>query len=120
MLTILNELGKWCDKSTGAFDLDAFKIVYVAFMKALVQEMVGNINPRLGPFGIKSRRAYWRLTNDETTNFRDSNHCDCVRSGMLSRAKSPTPHIPTLFTSSSLMKSTSSMMNVVLFLRVLS
>ena len=30
-----------------------FKIVYVAPMKALVQEMVGNFNSRLGPFGIK-------------------------------------------------------------------
>ncbi|KAI0280130.1 Sec63-domain-containing protein [Russula aff. rugulosa BPL654] len=53
MLTILNELGKWRDESTGAINLDAFKIVYVAPMKALVQEMVGNFNSRLGPFGIK-------------------------------------------------------------------
>ncbi|KAH9965547.1 putative RNA helicase [Lactifluus volemus] len=53
MLTILNELGKWRDESTGTFDLDAFKIVYVAPMKALVQEMVGNFSSRLGPFGIK-------------------------------------------------------------------
>ncbi|KAI9460719.1 Sec63-domain-containing protein [Russula earlei] len=53
MLAILNEFGKWRDESTGAFDLDAFKIVYVAPMKALVQEMVGNFNSRLGPFGIK-------------------------------------------------------------------
>jgi pre-mRNA-splicing helicase BRR2 len=30
MLTILNELGKWLDESTGAFNFDAFKIVYVA------------------------------------------------------------------------------------------
>ena len=53
MLTVLNELGKWRDESTGTFDLDAFKIVYVAPMKALVQEMVGNFNSRLGPFGVK-------------------------------------------------------------------
>ncbi|KAI0258389.1 Sec63-domain-containing protein [Gloeopeniophorella convolvens] len=53
MLTILNELGKWRDEATGSFDLDAFKIVYVAPMKALVQEMVGNFNSRLNPFGIK-------------------------------------------------------------------
>ncbi|KAI0302834.1 Sec63-domain-containing protein [Multifurca ochricompacta] len=38
MLTILNELGKWRDEETGTFNLDAFKIVYVAPMKALVQE----------------------------------------------------------------------------------
>ncbi|KAJ7271901.1 Sec63 Brl domain-containing protein [Mycena haematopus] len=53
MLTILNELGKYRDEETGAFDLAAFKIVYVAPMKALVQEMVGNFSTRLKVFGIK-------------------------------------------------------------------
>lgn len=53
MLTILNELGKYRDESTGTFDLDAFKIVYVAPMKALVQEMVGNFSARLKPFGVQ-------------------------------------------------------------------
>ncbi|KAK7020512.1 putative ATP dependent RNA helicase [Favolaschia claudopus] len=53
MLTILNELGKYRDEETGSFDLAAFKIVYVAPMKALVQEMVGNFSSRLKHFGIK-------------------------------------------------------------------
>ena len=53
MLTVLNELSKNRDEETGTFDLDAFKIVYVAPMKALVQEMVGNFSSRLGVFGIK-------------------------------------------------------------------
>ena len=53
MLTILNELGKHRDIDSGTFDLDAFKIVYIAPMKALVQEMVGNFSARLGVFGIK-------------------------------------------------------------------
>ncbi|TFY80397.1 hypothetical protein EWM64_g3621 [Hericium alpestre] len=53
MLTILNEMSKYRDETTGTIDLDAFKIVYVAPMKALVQEMVGNFNHRLNPFGIK-------------------------------------------------------------------
>ena len=53
MLTILNELAKYRDEETGTFDLDAFKIVYVAPMKALVQEMVGNFSSRLGVFGVK-------------------------------------------------------------------
>ena len=53
MLTILNELGKYRDEETGAFDLDALKIVYIAPMKALVQEMVGNFSARLGVYGIK-------------------------------------------------------------------
>ena len=53
MLTILNELGKYRDEESGTLDLDAFKIVYIAPMKALVQEMVGNFGSRLGKFGIK-------------------------------------------------------------------
>ncbi|KDQ16775.1 hypothetical protein BOTBODRAFT_106485 [Botryobasidium botryosum FD-172 SS1] len=53
MLCILNELAKVRDETTGAFDLDAFKVVYVAPMKALVQEMVGSFGARLKPFGIQ-------------------------------------------------------------------
>ncbi|KAJ8517086.1 hypothetical protein ONZ45_g5700 [Pleurotus djamor] len=53
MLTILNELGKWRNEETGEFALDSFKVVYVAPMKALVQEMVGNFNARLNVFGVK-------------------------------------------------------------------
>jgi pre-mRNA-splicing helicase BRR2 len=52
MLTILNEMSKHRDETTGVFDFTAFKIVYVAPMKALVQEMVGNFSSRLGVFGI--------------------------------------------------------------------
>lgn len=52
MLTILHEMSKHRDEVTGAFDFAAFKIVYVAPMKALVQEMVGNFSSRLGVFGI--------------------------------------------------------------------
>ncbi|KAF8631115.1 hypothetical protein AX17_005160 [Amanita inopinata Kibby_2008] len=53
MLTILNELAKVRDEATGKFDLDSLKIIYVAPMKALVQEMVGNFTARLKPFGVK-------------------------------------------------------------------
>ena len=53
MLTVLNELAKWRNEDSGEFDLDGFKIVYIAPMKALVQEMVGNFQTRLKPFGIK-------------------------------------------------------------------
>ncbi|KAK0457935.1 uncharacterized protein EV420DRAFT_401976 [Desarmillaria tabescens] len=34
MLTILNELSEYHDEATGTFDLDAFKVIYVAPMKA--------------------------------------------------------------------------------------
>ncbi|KDR76589.1 hypothetical protein GALMADRAFT_139507 [Galerina marginata CBS 339.88] len=53
LLTILNEMSKHRNAETGEFDLDAFKIVYIAPMKALVQEMVGNFTQRLKVFGIK-------------------------------------------------------------------
>ncbi|KAJ7219396.1 putative RNA helicase [Mycena pura] len=52
MLTVLNELGKYRDEETGTFDLNALKIVYIAPMKALVQEMVGNFSARLKAFGV--------------------------------------------------------------------
>ncbi|KAJ3079823.1 DEIH-box ATPase [Rhizoclosmatium hyalinum] len=53
MLTILREIGKHIDESTGQVDLDAFKIVYIAPMKALVAEMVGNFGSRLAGYGVK-------------------------------------------------------------------
>ena len=53
MLTILNELAKHRNEGTGEFDLDAFKIIYIAPMKALVQEMVGNFSKRLKVFNVK-------------------------------------------------------------------
>ncbi|TIB36491.1 hypothetical protein E3P84_00909 [Wallemia ichthyophaga] len=53
MLTILNTISQYRDEETGAIDLDAFKIVYVAPMKALVQEQVGSFSKRLEPFGVK-------------------------------------------------------------------
>ncbi|KAI0482782.1 Sec63 Brl domain-containing protein, partial [Xylariaceae sp. FL0804] len=52
MLTILRELGKHRNPQTGDIDLDSFKIVYIAPLKALVQEQVGNFGARLKPFGI--------------------------------------------------------------------
>ncbi|KAK0628424.1 Sec63 Brl domain-containing protein [Bombardia bombarda] len=52
MLTILREIGK-NRNGAGDVDLDAFKIVYIAPLKALVQEQVGNFGKRLEPFGIK-------------------------------------------------------------------
>ncbi|CRK35112.1 hypothetical protein BN1708_006627 [Verticillium longisporum] len=38
---------------TGDIDLDSFKIVYIAPLKALVQEQVGNFGKRLEPYGVK-------------------------------------------------------------------
>ncbi|KAI9907622.1 hypothetical protein PsorP6_002761 [Peronosclerospora sorghi] len=47
MLTILHEVMKARDPETGQIDLNSFKIVYVAPMKALVQEVVLNLSARL-------------------------------------------------------------------------
>jgi pre-mRNA-splicing helicase BRR2 len=52
MLTILNDLGKHRDEATGTFDLDALTTVYVAPMKAHVQEMVGKFSSRLKAFSV--------------------------------------------------------------------
>ena len=53
MLTILNEPGKHHDDAIGTFDLDNFKIIYIAPMKALDQEMVGNFSSCLKVFVVK-------------------------------------------------------------------
>ncbi|KAI9331221.1 Sec63 Brl domain-containing protein, partial [Obelidium mucronatum] len=55
MLTILREVGKHVDETTGQVNLDAFKIVYIAPMKALVAEMVGNFGNRLADTESKLR-----------------------------------------------------------------
>ncbi|KIV84311.1 hypothetical protein PV11_00099 [Exophiala sideris] len=53
MLTILREIGKHRNPETGEIMLDDFKIVYIAPLKALVQEQVGNFGKRLEVYGIK-------------------------------------------------------------------
>jgi pre-mRNA-splicing helicase BRR2 len=53
MLTILREIGKHRDPVSGVIRTDDFKIVYIAPLKALVQEQVGNFGKRLEPYGIK-------------------------------------------------------------------
>ncbi|XP_011270402.1 hypothetical protein CAOG_08772, partial [Capsaspora owczarzaki ATCC 30864] len=53
MLCILREIGRNLNPD-GSVNLDAFKIIYVAPMKSLVQEMVGNFSNRLNEaYGIK-------------------------------------------------------------------
>ncbi len=53
MLTILHEMSKHYSSEMGVFDLTSFKIVYIAPMKALVQEMVGNFSNRLKHYDMK-------------------------------------------------------------------
>jgi pre-mRNA-splicing helicase BRR2 len=53
MLTMLREIGKHRNPGTGEIALDDFKIIYIAPLKALVAEQVGNFGKRLEPYGIK-------------------------------------------------------------------
>ncbi|CCG83995.1 protein of unknown function [Taphrina deformans PYCC 5710] len=53
MLTILHEISKHRDEDTGVIRLGDFKIVYIAPLKALVSEMVGNFSSRLASYGIQ-------------------------------------------------------------------
>lgn len=53
MLTMLRAMSHFRNPKTGHLDLDAFKIVYVAPLKALVQEQVREFGRKLEPYGIK-------------------------------------------------------------------
>lgn len=53
LLTMMREVGKHIDPTTGMIKADDFKIVYIAPMKSLVQEMVANFTKRLSSYGIK-------------------------------------------------------------------
>lgn len=53
LLTMLREIGKHIDPLTGVIKTDEFKIVYIAPMKSLVQEMVANFSKRLSSYNIK-------------------------------------------------------------------
>ena len=53
MMSILRELGKHIDEDTGVIRADEFKVIYIAPMKSLVQEMVGNFGKRLEPYKLK-------------------------------------------------------------------
>src|SRR5204863_5980129 len=52
-LAMLREIGKNRNPETGEIMLDDFKIVYIAPLKALVQEQVGNFGARLKSYGIQ-------------------------------------------------------------------
>ncbi|KAK9466803.1 Sec63 Brl domain-containing protein [Lipomyces arxii] len=53
LLTILRTISQFRDPNTGVIALDDFKIVYIAPLKALVQEQVQSFGKKLRPFGIK-------------------------------------------------------------------
>ncbi|KAL9656222.1 hypothetical protein ABK040_007838 [Willaertia magna] len=60
VLCMLHEIGLHMDENNEKLIDKDFKMVYVAPMKALVQEVVGNLTERLSPFGIVAQE----LTGD--------------------------------------------------------
>ena len=61
VMTLLHTIGSY-RKEDGSINLDGFKCVYIAPMKALVAEMVGNLGHRLEAYGVKVRE----LTGDSS------------------------------------------------------
>ena len=55
LLTILRLISKYRDENTGTINLNKFKIIYIAPMKALVKETVGNFSQRLSNYNINVR-----------------------------------------------------------------
>lgn len=53
LLAILETIGHYLDADTNKIDLDAFKIVYISPLKALVQEQVREFGDKLEAYGIK-------------------------------------------------------------------
>jgi pre-mRNA-splicing helicase BRR2 len=50
---MLREIGKHVDPQTGKINVDQFKIIYIAPLKSLVQEMVGSFSKRLACYNLK-------------------------------------------------------------------
>ncbi|KAK9927935.1 hypothetical protein M0R45_025095 [Rubus argutus] len=62
VLTILQQFALHMNKEDGSINHNAYKIVYVAPMKALVAEVVGNLSNRLQDYGVTVRE----LSGDQT------------------------------------------------------
>ena len=93
MLTVLNELARWQNKDPDEFDLDGFKIVYIAPMKALVQEMVGHLQTRLVSKPASSLVILKRLSNKSPRRRLSSPQ---QKNGKSSLARVPVPAILTV------------------------
>lgn len=63
LLCILREINKHMN-SDGSVNLDEFKVIYVAPMRSLVQEMVANFSKRLSSYGVSVNE----LTGDHQLN----------------------------------------------------
>lgn len=75
-------------REDGSIDTAAFKIIYVAPMKALVAEMVGNFSKRLEPYGVKVGTA-WAVSLL-------GGHPTCTGASASGRRRFPAPCVTTL------------------------
>lgn len=53
LLCMMREIGKHVNPEDGTIQVDQFKIIYIAPLKSLVQEMVGSFGKRLKPYNLK-------------------------------------------------------------------
>jgi pre-mRNA-splicing helicase BRR2 len=53
LLCMMREIGKHVNPHDGTINVDQFKIIYIAPLKSLVQEMVGNFGKRLATYNLK-------------------------------------------------------------------
>ena len=53
LLCMMREIGKYVNPNDGHIDTDQFKIIYIAPLISLVQEMVGSFSKRLASYNIK-------------------------------------------------------------------
>lgn len=53
LLCMLREIGKHVNPSDGRINVDQFKIIYIAPLKSLVQEMVGSFGKRLESYNLR-------------------------------------------------------------------
>lgn len=67
MLCVLRALSKYYNEESDKLSLKRFKVVYIAPLKALVHEQLGEFQRRLGPLGIKVSE----LTGDTKVNRRE-------------------------------------------------
>ena len=74
LLCILRLLSSYRDETTEQFDLKNFKVVYIAPLKALVRETVGNFSGRLKQFGIVVKE----LTGDVNLSTYEINNTNII------------------------------------------
>jgi pre-mRNA-splicing helicase BRR2 len=70
LLCMMREIGKHVNPVDGKINTDQFKIIYIAPLKSLVQEMVGSFSKRLANYNLKVIPIfYWQFKSLEIMHF---------------------------------------------------